>query len=72
MLKKGMEHKSIEEEEVGNDILNFELPFSTLSPNEGIKSENTTVEYDEVEDQIHEDSNNGESSHESGETHNLP
>nr|CAD1827544.1 unnamed protein product [Ananas comosus var. bracteatus] len=63
----GVEYESIEEEEVRNDTQNFKLPSSTFSPNEDIESEDTPVEYGEVNDQIHENSNEGESSHEGGE-----
>nr|CAD1842820.1 unnamed protein product [Ananas comosus var. bracteatus] len=48
VLKKGVEHESIEEEEIRNDTQNFELPSSTFSPNEDIESEDTPVEYGEV------------------------
>nr|CAD1845137.1 unnamed protein product [Ananas comosus var. bracteatus] len=64
VLKNGVEHESIEEEEIRNDTQNFELPSSTFSPNEDIESEDTPVEYSEVDDQIHENSNERESSHE--------
>nr|CAD1829287.1 unnamed protein product [Ananas comosus var. bracteatus] len=65
------EHESIEEEEVRNDTQNFELPSSTFSPNEDIESEDTPIEYGEVDDQTHENSNEEESSNEGGEIHDL-
>nr|CAD1823549.1 unnamed protein product [Ananas comosus var. bracteatus] len=70
--EEGVEHESIEKEEVRNDTQNFELPSSTFSPNEDIESEDTPIEYGEIDDQIHENFNDGESSREGGETHDLP
>ena len=49
----------------------FELPSTSYAPNEGVESENASVEFGEVEEQVEQDFDEEESSHKDGEVYDM-